>query len=342
MRRLGVQLITQNFARLMIFFTLSLLAVTAAVGAHYIMTRREIALETAALASGAAAEAMARDVRGSIETVDSALLRAISIDRDGTFPPTPRGVQSPVSSPGRPAADVTKGIYITDAAGQVVYDTDGSTPPDLNVAEREFFIPHTLTTSADLLVTGPAQDRVDGSWILFLSRRIEQPDGHFAGVAVGSVAVDLIEKFSDKEYQPYAGTILVFKSPGTVILRNPPRASDIGRNISHSALIRKIAGAHEGIFDTFSPFDGNAESVAYRQVYPYPLGVAVAMPNIATSANWLQQDIVVAAIFSMIVWIVTSWLFRPERRLRLRLCGGQLRLEAPRHSRERNKPVPHA
>lgn len=77
-------------------------------------------------------------------------------------------------------------LGIWDAEGRRLASTEDNLPSEFSVAGRPYFIFHREGGDGDeprLAISEPMNSLMDGSTILVLSRRLQRPDGSFAGVA---------------------------------------------------------------------------------------------------------------------------------------------------------------
>ena len=74
-------------------------------------------------------------------------------------------------------------LRVIDHLGRVLFSAGNSAGlPDVNVADRAYFLRQRDDPSAGLVVSEPILSRFTGKWLFTLSRRMTAPDGRFAGL----------------------------------------------------------------------------------------------------------------------------------------------------------------
>jgi hypothetical protein len=83
----------------------------------------------------------------------------------------------------------------------------------------------------------PVRSRSSGVWIIPVSRRLDNPDGSFAGVALVAVRIAFFRSF----YESFAigeKDNIYLASDGRFLVRRPFRENDIGRDVSKGPVFR--------------------------------------------------------------------------------------------------------
>jgi hypothetical protein len=76
------------------------------------------------------------------------------------------------------------GLTVYDARGRfLVNDLSASRAWLPSVADRPYFRYHATHQAPGAYISGPARSRVDGTWVLFETRRLNDADGNFAGAS---------------------------------------------------------------------------------------------------------------------------------------------------------------
>ena len=113
-------------------------------------------------------------------------------------------------------------LRVIDAKGRVIFSAgDSAALPEVNVKDRAYFLKQKITPSAGLVISEPILSRFTGKWLFTLSRRIDYPDGRFAGVISAPIAIDHFDKIlSHYDVGPH-GTIIVRDASLGLISRKP-------------------------------------------------------------------------------------------------------------------------
>lgn len=93
---------------------------------------------------------------------------------------------------GLPQIDVAT---ITDGDGKVVNFTRSWPPPPINLSDRDYYRAHLADPSITTFVSMPVKNKGNGKWTFYLSRRLNNADGEFMGMALVGLSVDFFEDF---------------------------------------------------------------------------------------------------------------------------------------------------
>lgn len=201
-----------------------------------------------------------------------------------------------------------KQIVATDAAGNLIFSLD-PLPGALNIAHRESFTAHLQSDAHGLYIATPLISRATNQATVFLSRRLSDSQGNFAGiVAIGLDQQHLAGVFSKLDLDASSSLVLVRRDgvflgrePNTVGFADKP---DYFRN--HPALKRITQGETAGVFTTnpATTADGNLRFAAFRAMDDYPLVLLAGITQADAIREALarqQQYRGVAGIFSIII-----------------------------------------
>ncbi len=83
-------------------------------------------------------------------------------------------------------------IRVANAAGAVFLGPGIGDGSGVSYADRDFFATHRANPAAGLIVTKPILGRVSKKWVISLNRRLNAPDGSFAGVVSATITLDYL------------------------------------------------------------------------------------------------------------------------------------------------------
>jgi diguanylate cyclase (GGDEF)-like protein len=83
---------------------------------------------------------------------------------------------------------------------------------------------------------------------------------------------------------------------GTLLMRNPVRRGDIGRDMSQSELFTQAAGSASGQFESVGSTDGIRRLYTYQRVGNYPLLIVAGISIADALAGWRHDAIAIGAI----------------------------------------------
>ncbi|WP_323072732.1 EAL domain-containing protein [Mycetohabitans endofungorum] len=166
-------------------------------------------------------------------------------------------------------------VSLVDEHGYLIANTEDSRPKPLNLSDREHFQVHKHETFDQLYISKPVLGRVSHQWTLQLTRRLNYPDGSFAGVVVVSEDPSY---FTNDFYNSAAigrdGVISVIADTGAVLARRTGNTLNAPGAFSATGsypLSEHVSGTYR------DPIDGVMRIVSYRHIDGYPLGVMVGL-----------------------------------------------------------------
>ena len=132
-------------------------------------------------------------------------------------------------------------IGVTNERGDVVESLQEFAPT--NIIDREFFKTHRQSDTHKLLISEPVLGRVSGRWAITLTRRLNKPDGSFAGIAAISIEPRYLTRlFETTSLGPLDVMSLVLTN-GISLARRRGEAISFGEDISQSQLLMEQRAA---------------------------------------------------------------------------------------------------
>jgi PAS domain S-box-containing protein len=166
-------------------------------------------------------------------------------------------------------------IAVVDARGDLL---TGAAPRAGGgaVADAEYFKAQALRPSAELFVGQPVRAPEGGTWSFFLSRRLDRPDGAFAGVVVAGIDPAYFSSFYEGlELGPDRAVLLVGRD-GVVRARRFQRQSEVGQDLRASPMFARIPREPVGHLEVVGAIDQLRRFASYRALPDFPLVVAVS------------------------------------------------------------------
>ena len=192
-------------------------------------------------------------------------------------------------------------------------------PNRANISKREHFRVHAASASAGLYIGKPVITQLAGTWSFFLSRRLNRPDGSFAGiVSVGLDPAYFSDYYDNPELGPDRGILLVGRD-GIVRARRFQKQSEIGQDLSASPMFKRIDLAPAGHYEVTGSIDSLRRFVSYRALPDFPLIVAVSNLTSTALAPFKRRAAeyrLTALVFTLFVAIFCLVLIRAERSAR--------------------------
>jgi hypothetical protein len=194
----------------------------------------------------------------------------------------------------------------------------------INVTDRNYFITQRDNPNVGPWISEPIRSRGIGTWITYLAKRVNGPDGQFLGVLLAGIENSYLESFYRKIVPGAEGSISLFRNDGVLIARYPPTDDDIGRSYAGSFFFHSLLENtnYETVFTPASAFDGKLRMIVPHHVGNYPLLINVTNSVDAILADWRRESIaIVGATGAAIVLVLFAGvLFRRQFRLREKMA----------------------
>jgi hypothetical protein len=205
-------------------------------------------------------------------------------------------------------------MAIADASGTVVSASGDNGPPPANIADREHFRVQANASEDRLFISVPVIGRTTGRLSIQFTRRMVNPDGSFAGVAVVSFDPFVIREFQN-DGRPNGGSTMLIGDDG-IIRAAQPDTTLIGKTFADAGILRTVRASGSAPLVLSSKTDGAI--VSYRTVAGYQLFVASGLPGSAVFALYDRERRVVllaGSVLSLTVLLVGAIMLRQRRKL---------------------------
>ncbi len=212
------------------------------------------------------------------------------------------------------------GVFVFDAGGGNVADSVPTPHAAFNVGDRTYFQHHRDHPDRDVFVSGPLRSKVDGAWVVTVSRRLDAEDGSFAGVVMGSIAVDTLRQFYAGFELDRHGTITLMAANGTVVATVPGDPHGVGSSVARGDFFTRVlplspAGSSEFV----SALDGRVRLGSHQRVEGFPLIVLVSHDRGEVLAAWRSDAryhlAVTSAVATMLGLLGSRLVLQARRRL---------------------------
>jgi diguanylate cyclase (GGDEF)-like protein len=212
------------------------------------------------------------------------------------------------------------GLYVFDKNGNwLVNSRVMLTVPGPN-NDREYFIFHQNHPDLGPHIGTPILSRANHEWIIPISRRLNDANGKFFGVAVASVELDYFNRFYARYDIGHDGVILLFLNQGTQLTRWPLLADSIGKKLD-SRLVRRLFGSsyESGNAIVQAPSDGLERLAGYDRLSHFPAVAVAALSEDEILAAWFKTTSI-QCLISLVVVVMLGFLgFRLIGQISLRM-----------------------
>jgi PAS domain S-box-containing protein len=175
-------------------------------------------------------------------------------------------------------------ITIADAQGIQRHSSRQSSPSDVDVSDRSYFIAQRDGAVSGLFMSEPLVTHSENRAAVVLSRRLNDEQGGFGGVVTATVDLEDLKQFYAAVNLGGDSAIQLLREDGTLLVRNPPTPSALGRKFP-----QLVAGSiGQGLL---GPIDGQRDFIAVAHVKSTPLVVAVTREKARALQPWRDEAI---------------------------------------------------
>ena len=266
---------------------------------------RNTELKNAEIEVANLAQSLVQHADDTFELVDTVLIGLVHrLELDGTGPDTIAKLQAYL--PTRKSSDRIRGIFVYDETGRWLATTEQVDFSKLNNSDRGYFQHHRHSPDHDTLIGRPVRSRAGGQWIITASRRINHPDGSFAGVALLTIDVDYFVKFYQRFNVGSNGSAALLNNGGIMLARSGDESGAfVGRDLSNTPLFREWESRPAAAVYYFkSPLDNVQRLSYYQRSGRYPLMVLASKSQDDLLAPWRRAAAVRVTIVLGLVLLI--------------------------------------
>jgi two-component system, cell cycle sensor histidine kinase PleC len=305
--------------------TVGIAAILAAMFFWMSWHARQIVLADTYVSSSNLALSVEQFVARTVETIDLSLRVAVEeIGAEGARSPAEE--QALLAERVRQSPQMTS-LMVIGADGNLRFASAHPSKRSVNLAGTRYFTLARESNGLHFSVGDPVMPRVHGKHVIFVSRRLNRPDGSFGGVIAASLNPDYVLRFFYTLNVGQKGIIALESTDASLLVRRPYLDDFVGRNFSSSVLFKgMLPWASSGVFPMRYQSDGLWRIVGYQKVEKLPLVVQVALSRDEALANWSRTTWLQAGAGVLILAILSMMAFGLNRQLQARmLAHSQLR-----------------
>lgn len=248
---------------------------------------REAELRNAEIDVTNLAHSLTQHADDTFELADTILVGLVHrLEHEGTGSDTITKLQAYL--PIRKSSDRIRGIFVYDETGRWLATTEHVDFSGLNNSDREYFRQHRDSPDRGTLIGRPVKSRSGGQWIITASRRINHPDGSFAGVVLLTIDVAYFAKFYERFDVGPNGSASLLNDAGIMLARaHDESGAYVGRDLSNAPLFRdRESRPAAAVYYFKSPIDGVQRLSYYQRSSHYPLMVLASKSQDDVLAPW--------------------------------------------------------
>ncbi|WP_448189422.1 ATP-binding protein [Azospirillum sp. sgz301742] len=212
-------------------------------------------------------------------------------------------------------------LVVVDADGHIRHHSADRNPPPLDLTDRSYFTAHRDRADAGLHIGTPTRSRVfPDTTVIPMSRRLNNPDGSFAGVLVVMVSPAYLESSFANLRNGLRGTATLALPDGTVVVHQPAEEALFGATLADWPALTEALRAGEDTM-VLKTADRRAERmVSFRHVRDYPFVVVTTVALDDALADWRRDTaawtfigVSMTSAIAMLTWFVVRQHRRREQ-----------------------------
>jgi signal transduction histidine kinase/CheY-like chemotaxis protein/HPt (histidine-containing phosphotransfer) domain-containing protein len=190
-------------------------------------------------------------------------------------------------------------------------------PPPINLADRDYFKAHAAAGDVHHFISTSVRNRGNGEWVFYLSRRLDDAQGKFAGLVILGISVKKLIRFHEQLGRNLGNgaSITLLRRDFTVLARWPVNESAIGQrspNGTSQQVIEGLGRSADVVYSNSPRQLAGGEKVkrlaAVRALERYPLVVNVTVTEDLFLAGWRRSLVVVGGVtvLTLLILIVAA------------------------------------
>lgn len=188
-------------------------------------------------------------------------------------------------------------LWLVDAAGDLRLASTTPDTPTHNFRDREYFPHH--ADGVESYLSGAVRGRITGQFHWLVSRRLNTPDGGFAGVVLAAVEdTELAALYRTVDLGPGA-IFSVRRLDGLLVMRQPMSEAMIGNSLSGNTTFQTFLASPEqsGWYEGLSEVDGKNRLYAWRKAEQNDFIAFVTVPTDLLWSLWRLHGTVYLVLF---------------------------------------------
>ncbi|MDR3591056.1 MAG: diguanylate cyclase [Negativicutes bacterium] len=179
-------------------------------------------------------------------------------------------------------------------------------PTEVNVNgfDDDFFAVHLEADSGKPFIAKPQVGRISGKWSFHVSRRLNNPDGSFGGVAAIALDPAYFSNFYGRMDLASGQLVSMVGLDGVVRARQSGEDRAIGQDLSSTRLFKYLKEADSGYFISGSDSNGARRIFSYQAMPDYPVVLVVGVSEaeaLAEFYNRREKYFIAAAVVSLFI-----------------------------------------
>lgn len=200
------------------------------------------------------------------------------------------------------------GLFIYGPDGQWIVTDKDVTPNPANNADRDYFQYHRTHDDRDVRIGEVVRSRSTDDLIIPVSRRLNNPDGSFAGVLLGTIKVSyFVDYYGDFKIDDKGALVLALRN-GTILVRRPFIASVVGKSLADGEIFKSyLPNSNQGTAEVRAVTDDTERLYGYRALTTYPMVVEAGLSRESITAPWRRDLLKTGFVLLFLIAVLASF-----------------------------------
>jgi diguanylate cyclase (GGDEF)-like protein len=208
------------------------------------------------------------------------------------------------------------GVNVFDADGMLINSSEHWPPPDVKIADRDYFKTAKSAAAAKPVSIELVRGRLSRDWSTVVAYNITAANGEFLGLVTRAIPPASFEKFFDSLALGDGASISILLRDGTLVARHPHVQAMIGLNFKDAPVHQQIfSKSDHGTMRMISAIDGLSRLASARALSDFPIGIIATTTVSAALADWREQLGYMIAAAGLSVLVIAGMLFLVVRKL---------------------------
>jgi PAS domain S-box-containing protein len=196
-------------------------------------------------------------------------------------------------------ASQVRSLFVVGPDGGVQYSALSS-PVGIFLGDRDYVRAHGGRPGTGFFISRPAQNRVDGEWSIFMSRRLEDAGGNYRGVVAASIPLSYFDTLYKSIKLGESSSIALLLSDGLLLYSEPFSEGQAGELLLTGDALRLDGQSQDRSITRAA--DRAMQLVAVREVDDFPLVTTISVNESNALAAWRgHAEMMVMGVVGVIV-----------------------------------------
>lgn len=171
-------------------------------------------------------------------------------------------------------------------------------------SDRSYFAEHRDQDDGAIHIGSPVLGRITHQWLIPVSLRYNDPDGHFAGVLAAYIDPEYFQSYYNQFDIGKGGSLVLFSLDLRILVRRPFVEANVGRDMWQPDVAEMVARSRSGTGELKKTADSVQRLVTYQRADNYPIVVVAAKSVDDILAPWWSRAITETTEASLLLAVV--------------------------------------